>query len=341
MEAGSSSSSGGGGDLTGLVDEFYFSALAHGRNDADAAGDDELFPISDEKYAAELQLQEVILSSVVAATSTRLSPPLRYISSSSASASITANAVAEDSLALALVPVVGKGKCSITTSTIASSLSSGPSMADDAATLVFCKICMDAVPAGDAHRASRGCAHAFCGGCLARYLGAKVRDRIADVRCPEERCGGALDPELCQGLIPAEVFERWGAALCESMVLGARKTYCPYKDCSAMMVVEEDGVVVEEAECPSCRRLFCARCGVAPWHAGVDCADYGKVRNSRREDMLLIEMAKGKKWKRCPKCDFFVEKRDGCLHITCRCGFEFCYGCGAKWGITHSTCTTA
>ncbi|GJN03670.1 hypothetical protein PR202_ga21141 [Eleusine coracana subsp. coracana] len=209
MEAGSSSSS-GGGELTGLVDEFYFSALAHGRNDADAAGDDELFPISDEKYAAELQLQEVILSSAVAATSTRPSPPLRYISSSSTSASITINAVAEGSLSLALVPVLGEGKCSITTY---ASSSSGPSMADDA-TLVFCKICMDAVPAGDAHRASRGCEHAFCGGCLTRYLGAKVRDRIADVRCPEERCGGALDPELCQGLIPAEVFERWGAALC-------------------------------------------------------------------------------------------------------------------------------
>lgn len=208
----------------------------------------------------------------------------------------------------------GKGKCTAS--------SSSSSLAGDA--LVFCKICMDAVPPGDAHRASRGCAHAFCGGCLARYLGAKIQGRIADVRCPEERCCAALDPELCQGLIPAEVSERWGAALCESMVLGAKKTYCPYKDCSAMMVVDDDvsAVVIEEAECPSCRRLFCARCAVAPWHANVACADFrklGRATDSRREDMLLLQMARGKKWKRCPKCDFFVEKRDGCLHITCRC----------------------
>ncbi|KAL6661593.1 hypothetical protein ACP70R_000977 [Stipagrostis hirtigluma subsp. patula] len=301
--------------LTGLVDDLYFAALAHGCNDAEAAdGDDELFPISDEKYAAELQLQEVIMSSAVgAATAT------------------SSNATAAVASALLL-----KGECS------SASSSSAAAAATD--TLVFCKICMDAVPPSDAHRASRGCAHAFCGGCLTRYLGAKIQDRIASVRCPEERCAAALDPELCQGLLPREVFERWGAALCEAILLGAERAYCAYRDCSAMMVVDDGGGGdVAESECPSCRRLFCARCGVAPWHAGVSCDEYGRLRKGDRgrEDMLLLEMAKGKKWKRCPKCEYFVEKSDGCLHITCRCGFEFCYGCGQKWGITHSSCSIA
>jgi len=92
---------------------------------------------------------------------------------------------------------------------------------------------------------------------------------------------------------------------------------------SAMMLVDDDGGDVRdvaESECPSCRRLFCARCAVAPWHAGVTRAEYKGLRKEDRgkEDMLLLEMAKGRKWKRCPKCEFFVEKRDGCLHITCR-----------------------
>ncbi|RLM60603.1 hypothetical protein C2845_PM14G15950 [Panicum miliaceum] len=324
MAAGSSSDG-----LIAVVDDFYFSVLAHGRNDddEDEAGGDELFPISDEKYAAELQLQEVIMSSAVAAT----------VGSSSASPRRGSTAAAASAH--------GTGECSYASSS--SSRPSPPLAAAAATSLVFCKICMDSVPPADAHRASRGCAHAFCGGCLALYVGAKVQERIADVRCPEERCGGALDPELCQGILPREVFERWGAALCESMLLGTRKTYCPYKDCSAMMLVDDDGGGdvrdVAEAECPSCRRLFCARCDVAPWHAGVTCAEYKGLRKGDRgkEDMLLLEMAKGRKWKRCPKCEFFVEKRDGCLHITCRCGFEFCYGCGGQWGITHSSCSTA
>jgi len=305
MAAGSSSSS---VSFVAIVDDFYFSVLAHGRNDGGAAGDDELFPISDEKYATELQLQEVIMSSAIAATARSRVAPAR----SSTVATGNNNAAAAAAAAAASGRGHGKGKCAFASS-------SRPSVAV-AATLVFCKICMDVVPPSDAHHASRGCAHAFCGGCLAGYVGAKIQDRIADVRCPEERCGGVLDPELCQDILPREVFERWGAALCESMLLGAKRTYCPFKDCSAMMLVDDDGSDVAESECPSCRRLFCARCNVAPWHAGVTCTEYRKLRKGDRgvEDMMLLEMAKGKKWKRCPNCEFFVEKRDGCLHITCR-----------------------
>ncbi|VAH53528.1 E3 ubiquitin-protein ligase RNF144A-like [Triticum dicoccoides] len=319
-------------DLTGLVDDFYFSALTHAQNDADAGEDqdDDLFPISDEKYAAELQLQEVIMSSAIAAaaTSARSSfPAHRSIATTSSSA------------------VVIYGECSSAASSSSCSGRPGSSASASAtatATLVFCKICMDAVPESDAHRASRGCAHAFCSACLAGYIGAKIQDRIADVKCPEERCAGVLDPALCQGMLPREVFERWGAALCESMMLVAKRTYCPFKDCSAMMVADDDGGDVTQSECQVCRRLFCARCAV-PWHAGADCATYRKLgRGDRgREDMLLLETAKRKKWKRCPKCEFFVEKTDGCLHITCRCSFEFCYGCGGQWGVTHASCSTA
>ncbi|KAF7004507.1 hypothetical protein CFC21_019714 [Triticum aestivum] len=314
-------------DLTGLVDDFYFSALTHAQNDADAAEDDELFPISDEKYAAELQLQEVIMSSAIAAaaTSARSSFPARR---STATASSSA--------------VIIYGECSSSAVASSSSCSAQPS-ASATATLVFCKICMDAVPESDAHRASRGCAHAFCSACLAGYIGAKIQDRIADVKCPEERCTGVLDPALCQGMLPREVFERWGAALCESMMLGAKRTYCPFKDCSVMMVADDDdGEEVTQSECQVCRRLFCAWCAV-PWHAGADCAAYRKLGRGDRgkEDMLLLEMAKGKKWKRCPKCEFFVEKTDGCLHITCRCTFQFCYGCGGQWGVTHASCSTS
>ncbi|CAM0947208.1 unnamed protein product [Alopecurus aequalis] len=302
-------------DLTVLVDDFYFSALAHAQNDV--AGDDELFPISDEKYAAELQLQEVIMSSAIAA---RAGLPARVAASTSSSA----------------VPFVVIGECSSSAGKAIASATTAPA-------LVFCKICMDAVPPSDAHRASRGCAHAFCTACLGGYIGAKIQDRIADVNCPEERCTGVLDPALCQDILPREVFERWGAALCEAMTLGARRAYCPFKDCSAMMVVDDgDDGNVAQSECQVCRRLFCARCDV-PWHAGADCAAYRKLGrgDKGKEDLMLLEMAKGKKWKRCPKCQFFVEKSDGCLHITCRCKFEFCYGCGNQWGGTHSSCTTA
>ncbi|KAI3838575.1 hypothetical protein MKW92_014509 [Papaver armeniacum] len=60
------------------------------------------------------------------------------------------------------------------------------------------------------------------------------------------------------------------------------------------------------------------------------------------EDMLLIQLAKKKNWRKCPGCKYYVEKTMGCMHVTCRyvghqilCGSEFCYGCGAKWSDPH------
>ena len=38
--------------------------------------------------------------------------------------------------------------------------------------------------------------------------------------------------------------------------------------------------------------------------------------------------------KRCTRCKFIVFKNDGCNHMTCRCGYEFCYVCGGK----HQDC---
>ncbi|XP_072977996.1 E3 ubiquitin-protein ligase RSL1-like isoform X1 [Typha angustifolia] len=272
------------------VDDFYFSALSN--------GDEELFPISDEKYAEELQLQEVLMSATVASRfcSQALPPPRP--------------------------PLVQKvrltGVCSSSART-------------------FCKICMETAVISEMFHSSN-CSHAFCRNCLGRYIAAMINGNIPTVRCPEIGCKGVLEPELCREIVPKEVFERWVDASCESMVLASHKYYCPFKDCSAMMVNTREEAVTQ-SECPSCRRLFCARCNV-PWHSGLSCNEFRGLGNDEkgREDLMLMEVAKSKAWKRCPRCKFFVEKTEGCMHITCRCGFEFCYGCGLKWSITHACC---
>ncbi|KAF0899763.1 hypothetical protein E2562_024086 [Oryza meyeriana var. granulata] len=211
-----------------------------------------------------------------------------------------------------------------------------------------CSICMEPMPPSEAHRGGGGCAHAFCRACLAGHIHAKVEagGGGGTVRCPDASCEGALDPELCRGALPENLFERWCAALCEAMFLGARRTYCPFPGCSEMMVADDDGEgeaeegCVTQSECQACRRLFCARCGV-PWHAGVSCAEFERLGEGERgrEDLLLVEAARNGKWKRCPRCRFYVEKSNGCLHITCRCGFEFCYGCGNSWQLVHDGCS--
>ena len=49
------------------------------------------------------------------------------------------------------------------------------------------------------------------------------------------------------------------------------------------------------------------------------------------EDKKFMMLAKGAKFKQCPSCKFWVEKNEGCDHMTCRCKYEFCYVCGGKY----------
>ncbi|KAH7858743.1 hypothetical protein Vadar_027480 [Vaccinium darrowii] len=42
--------------------------------------------------------------------------------------------------------------------------------------------------------------------------------------------------EHCHPILPPEVLDRWGSALCEFVFLASTKFYCPFKDCLALMI---------------------------------------------------------------------------------------------------------
>ena len=183
----------------------------------------------------------------------------------------------------------------------------------------LCLICMDEKSPSDIFRGTTSCTHSYCTKCTVRYVTTKVEENAARIKCPDMNCTQLIEPYTCRDLIPKDLFVRWDKALCELLIMSSEKVYCPFKKCSAVMVVDDDdGEKVTQTECSSCHRLFCAQCEV-PWHAGSGCKETNKkTRNSDKEDALLIDLAKKKKWRRCPKCKFYVEKASGCLHIRCR-----------------------
>ncbi|XP_021761794.1 probable E3 ubiquitin-protein ligase RNF144A-A [Chenopodium quinoa] len=108
------------------------------------------------------------------------------------------------------------------------------------------------------------------------------------------------------------------------MILSSTSLYCPFKDCSAALLEAEEGSCgVEKStkvkvECPHCEREFCTKCIVA-WH-GMDCEAFEKLEDNEKanEDVLFRNLAKDKRWVRCPSCKFYVERIDGCSELICR-----------------------
>ncbi|KAF5807864.1 putative transcription factor C2H2 family [Helianthus annuus] len=193
----------------------------------------------------------------------------------------------------------------------------------------FCGICMDKKTASELFDNTGICRHIFCSDCISQHVAVKIKENVTKVKCPDPKCKGVIGPEACRSIVPKEVLERWESILCESLIKESQKFYCPFKDCSAMLV-DDGGVVVTQSECPNCNRLFCAQCKVA-WHCGISCVEFQgskKGKRNRDHDKLLIDLAKKKKWIKCSKCMLFVEKVGGCDYIYCRCGNGFCYLCG-------------
>jgi len=146
-----------------------------------------------------------------------------------------------------------------------------------------CEICTDTKTMKDAFYIS-GCSHAYCSDCVASYIGSKLEDNIVNIRCPFPKCKGSLEAEFCRFILPTEVFDRWSQGLCEAMFDVSEKFYCPFADCSALLI--NDGMeAVKNSECPNCNRMFCAQCKV-PWHEGIECSEFEKLNVNERKKML-------------------------------------------------------
>lgn len=200
---------------------------------------------------------------------------------------------------------------------------------------ICCQICYDDKEGKEMFQI-QGCSHSFCTDCLSRHVGAKLQENIVFISCLSEDCTSTIDPETLRSVVPENVLDRWQEALSESAILASKKCYCPH--CSEVLLDENDeGDEITISRCPFCQKLFCLQCNV-PWHLGKSCQEFTILYKDEKGKEKLRQLAEDKEWKECPNCKIFVEKTEGCRHMTCRCKFEFCYICGSKWSAEHWNC---
>ncbi|GAV83682.1 LOW QUALITY PROTEIN: IBR domain-containing protein, partial [Cephalotus follicularis] len=204
----------------------------------------------------------------------------------------------------------------------------------------FCDICVERKDSDQMFKTD-GCVHSYCSDCVSRHVAAKMQDSVTIITCPALDCKAVLERDTCGPVISKEVFDQWNDVLCEELI-SASKFYCPFKDCSAMLVNDSEGEVIMESECSFCHRMFCAQCQV-PWHPGVECEEYQRLNEDERgiDDLMVRDLAKEKKWSRCPNCKFYVGRTKHflyCISSGSRCNFQFCYGCESEWSENHGGC---
>ncbi|KAL8525514.1 hypothetical protein ACS0TY_014944 [Phlomoides rotata] len=192
------------------------------------------------------------------------------------------------------------------------------------------------------------CMHRYCFSCMRQHVEVKLLHGMLPT-CPHEGCKTELKIESCSKFLTPRLIEIMSQRLKEASIPATEKVYCPFPKCSALMSKKEvleysRRVLVGPSErsgarkCVKCNDYFCIDCK-APWHNNMTCSDY-KRRNPfpQQEEAKLKRLAATNLWRQCVKCNHMIELAAGCYHMTCRCGYEFCYTCGAEWKNKKPTC---
>ncbi|KAK8243536.1 hypothetical protein HDK90DRAFT_408586, partial [Phyllosticta capitalensis] len=176
--------------------------------------------------------------------------------------------------------------------------------------------------------------HYYCTECLSGLFAGAISGAISRLN-PQP-----FPPSCCKDHpIVYDVVERWlssevrrnyihNRALLETP--SEERVYCARDSCGQFIAPPQSTNTL--VRCTSCSMQTCTQCKrPADEHnggAGGVCPEDADIKK-------LMSTAQQRGWQQCYRCKNMVEKTDGCNHMTCNCGAEFCYRCGTRWG-SHS-----
>ncbi|KAI0834636.1 hypothetical protein F5Y06DRAFT_306679 [Hypoxylon sp. FL0890] len=176
-----------------------------------------------------------------------------------------------------------------------------------------CEACRDEKHFAELARAP--CQHEYCGACLTRIFQNATNDE------------SLFPPRCCKQTIPlteslvfleANIVQEFRQKALEYST--PRRTYCHSNECNKF--IPPTNYANDIATCDQCGSQTCMLCKGAS-HIN-DCPNDEQLQQ-------VLRLGQEQLWQRCQNCWALVELNVGCNHMTCRCGHQFCYICGAQW----------
>ena len=191
---------------------------------------------------------------------------------------------------------------------------------DSATKIPECTVCGDKLTSAS-EAVTLPCMHDYHPNCLASgfqhaLAGGKLFICCRSIPAPIDTISSLLPPQFVANY-KAKVIER----------STQNPIYCTKPGCASF--VPPDHITGPLAKCVKCGFITCKMCR-NPEHKGVCLPD--------KNGGMLMQLAENRNWCQCQRCKSVVERVEGCLHITCDCGHEFCYNCGEKWATCGAKC---
>ncbi|KAK1769978.1 hypothetical protein QBC33DRAFT_512647 [Phialemonium atrogriseum] len=182
---------------------------------------------------------------------------------------------------------------------------------------VECVSCLEDIPPKD--RVKTVC-HYYCKECFERLLRTAIEN---EAQWPPKCCLNPIPFRTINKYIRGGLLGDYKKKAEEFGTPVESRIYCSQPDCGEWIRKEHINRAAKTARCRRGHSL-CTICRQAAHPSNANCPQ-------DHDQRLADRLAEEEGWRRCHKCSVLVEHREACQHMTCRCGAQFCYVCGAPW----------
>ncbi|KAF8194700.1 hypothetical protein BJ912DRAFT_179852 [Pholiota molesta] len=187
----------------------------------------------------------------------------------------------------------------------------------------ICPICTDDV----SNPEQLGCGHTYCSGCLSHFLTSAEDTKNFPLVCMGNggQCRVPIAMPFIRRFLPQQLFEN----LVEAAFMAYLEQhpqelkYCTTPDCKQIYRRRTDKALLK---CPACFSTICPMCDEEA-HEGITCEERNFYLNPRLQQRLNDRLAREQAVKKCPQCNVFIERIEGCNLVMCKCGAHICCLC--------------
>ncbi|KAL7721492.1 RBR-type E3 ubiquitin transferase [Entamoeba marina] len=195
-----------------------------------------------------------------------------------------------------------------------------------------CDICYDEMDISFCYR-NPICGHSYCLPCIREYVTDQINKANTIVKCPNANCSQVIpfnDLVNCGIINNQQTYDKYLNTLTRlHLETDPDVRYC--EKCGNVMIGEK-GITM--MRCSKCKYAFCFKCK-EPWHADFTCEEYKQWKlDHAKGDNAYADFLRNHT-KPCPKCKKPIEKSGGCNHMTCACGYHFCWVCLKEYKPGH------
>ena len=190
-----------------------------------------------------------------------------------------------------------------------------------------CELCFEDIYKKDKEKNTIPCGHLYCNHCWFNYLKTLIMEsRVDNIKCMNQYCYDYISEEfilnhLSEDKNLIEKYKRFKKRL--EIFKDPNKKLCPNPDCESFLQKSE---LTKYVECEYGHK-YCFEC-LKPPHGNEAC--------DKNIDTKFMKWKEGKRVKKCPRCQIFTEKNEGCNHMTCvNCKYQWCWLCEGPYQYGH------